>query len=98
MDLSEYDQAIDNFSKVLQIEPLFLNAHYYRIIAAIKLYDPKPVVDTKKKIDTPVENLLANEIPDNILDMICKDLEFLKSNITGEEMAELEPLLKKYCR
>ncbi len=98
VELANYDQAIDDFSKALQIEPLLLDAHYYRVVAALKLYDPKPVVDTKKKKDTPVENLLANEIPDNILDMICKDLEFLKTNLTGEELADIEPLMKKYCR
>jgi antitoxin component YwqK of YwqJK toxin-antitoxin module len=92
----QFDEAIVDFNKTLEIEPYYTNAYSNRAFAIIRKYQFSNSRTLSKSKYVQVVASKETEIPENELKKICKDLN--KAVSLGDKNEMILEALEKYCR
>jgi tetratricopeptide (TPR) repeat protein len=91
----EFDEAIKDFDKTLEIEPYFTNAYSNRAFALIRKYEFGNSRTLSKSKDIQIIASKETEIPESDLNKICIDLK--KAVSLGDDNGMVLEALKKHC-
>jgi antitoxin component YwqK of YwqJK toxin-antitoxin module len=92
----QFDEAVLDFNKTLEIEPYFTNAYANRAFAIIRKYEFGNSRTLSKTNEVQVLATQEFEIPENDLEKICLDLE--KAVSLGDDGPMVLEALKEYCK
>jgi len=92
----QFDNAINDFNKTLEIEPYFTNAYANRAFAIMRKYQFSNGRTLSKSKNIQVVASKETDIPKSELVKICKDLN--KAVSLGDENEMVLEALEKYCR
>ena len=96
MNNFEFDEAIKDFNKTLEIEPYFTNAYANRAFAIIRKYELGNSRTLTKSKDIQILATKETEIPDSELTKICMDLN--KGVSLGDKNRMVLEALEKHCK
>jgi len=91
----QFDEAIIDFNKTLEIEPYFTNAYSNRAFAIMRKHQFSNGRTLTKSKYVQVVASKETEIPENELEKICKDLN--KAISLGDENEMVLEALEKHC-
>jgi antitoxin component YwqK of YwqJK toxin-antitoxin module len=92
----QFDEAIKDFNKTLEIEPYFTNAYSNRAFAIIRKYELGNGRTLSKTKDIQIIASKETEIPKSELTKICSDLK--KAVSLGDDNSMVLEALEKYCK
>ena len=92
----QFDEAIIDFNKTLDIEPYFTNAYANRAFAIMRKHQFSNGRTLSKSKYVQVVASKETDIPENVLEEICKDLN--KAVSLGDENEMVLEALEKHCR
>lgn len=92
----QFDEAIKDFDKTLEIEPYFTNAYANRAFAIIRKYELGSGRTISKSKDIQIIASKETEIPKSDLKRICEDLN--KAVLLGDNNQMVLEGLKEYCK
>lgn len=92
----EFDEAIKDFDRTLEIEPYFINAYANRAFTIIRKYELGNSRILSKTKDVQIMASKEAEIPEYDLTKICADLN--KALALGDNNLMVLEALEKYCK
>jgi len=92
----QFDEAIMDFDKTLEIEPYFTKAYSNRAFAIIRKYELGNGRTLSKSKDIHIIASKETEIPESELTKICADLK--KAVLLGDDNGMVIEALEKYCK
>lgn len=95
MEMMKFDDAINDFNKVLEIEPFYTYAYANRGIAIMRKYEFKNSRTIKKIEGIQIIAAKETEIPETELIKMCNDLN--KAVSLGDNNQMVLGALKKHC-
>ena len=92
----QFDEAIIDFNKTLEIEPYFTNAYSNRAFAILRKFELGNGRTLSKSKDIQIIASKETEIPESELNKICADLK--KAVSLGDDDWMVLEAMEKHCK
>ena len=92
----QFDEALSDFNKALEIEPYFTNAYSNRAFTIIRKHEFSDSRTISKSNDFQILATMEVEIPKSEMAKICQDLN--KAVSLGDDNHMVLDALEKYCK